>query len=223
MFAALPNNRPVEDTHEHSDIACKRCGTDGSGRSRNAAVIGFTGLLGLTGAKYGCGMGLCGSCTVLVDGAPVRSCLETCASVTGKAITTIEGLETNGRHPVQQAWIDEHVPQCGYCQPGQILSAVALLAQNPAPTDEVINRAMVGSLCHCGTYQRIRRAIHRAAAAGGATQLPENPVHDRSEVIVLKGLPGWLPVVGALAVSDPAPAGHRGWARWPCRRSPRRF
>jgi aerobic-type carbon monoxide dehydrogenase small subunit (CoxS/CutS family) len=124
--------------------------------------------LGLTGTKYGCGMGLCGSCTVHIDGEAVRSCSTPVAEVTGSEIVTIEGLSPEGTHPVQQAWIELNVPQCGYCQPGQIMAAVALLSQNPAPSDEDINQAMSGNLCRCGTYQRIRRAIQRAAEMGGA-------------------------------------------------------
>ena len=119
--------------------------------------------LGLTGAKYGCGKALCGSCTVLVNGAPVRSCVMPVSSVAGARITTIEGLAPDGTHPVQKAWLEEDVPQCGYCQPGQILTAVALLKQNPQPGDDDINAAMSGVLCRCGTYHRIRRAIRRAA------------------------------------------------------------
>ncbi len=119
--------------------------------------------LRLTGSKFGCGIGACGACTVHVDGAPARSCLVPVSEIAGKAVTTIEGLSENGRHPLQLAWIRENAPQCGYCQSGQIMSAAALLAANPAPTDEDIDRAMAGNLCRCGTYQRIRQAIHRAA------------------------------------------------------------
>lgn len=119
--------------------------------------------LGLTGTKYGCGIAVCGACTVHVDGAPVRACVTPAASVAGKSITTIEGLSADGAHPVQQAWIEIDVPQCGYCQPGQIMSAAALLAKNPAPADADIDQAMSGNICRCGTYPRIRKAIHRAA------------------------------------------------------------
>jgi isoquinoline 1-oxidoreductase alpha subunit len=119
--------------------------------------------LRLTGTKYGCGLGQCGACTVLIDGASVRSCLIPVASAAGKSITTIEGLSRDSSHPVQRAWIAEQVAQCGYCQSGQILSAVALLARNSDPSDEDIDAAMAGNLCRCGTYQRIRRAIHQAA------------------------------------------------------------
>ena len=120
-------------------------------------------LLSLTGTKFSCGMGECGSCTVLVDGEPTRSCITPVSSVQGKAITTIEGLSEDASHPVQKAWLEEKVSQCGYCQPGQILNAVALLKKNPNPSDEDINTAMGDVLCRCGTYQRIRRAIHLAA------------------------------------------------------------
>lgn len=119
--------------------------------------------LNLTGTKYGCGMGLCGACTVHLDGEAVRSCQTPISSVGAKKVTTIEGLSQSNNHPVQLAWIAEQVPQCGYCQSGQVMSAVALLAQTPNPTDDQIDAAMVGNLCRCGVYQRIRRAIHRAA------------------------------------------------------------
>ncbi len=120
--------------------------------------------VGLTGTKYGCGIAVCGACTVLVDGQPVRSCITPASSVGGKHVTTIEGLSPDRKHPVQQAWIAEDVPQCGYCQSGQILSAVALLNAKPHPTDADIDQAMGSLLCRCGTYVRIRRAIKRAAA-----------------------------------------------------------
>jgi aerobic-type carbon monoxide dehydrogenase small subunit (CoxS/CutS family) len=120
--------------------------------------------IGLTGTKYGCGIAVCGACTVHVDGAPARACVTSVAAVAGRRVTTIEGLSPAGAHPVQQAWIELQVPQCGYCQSGQIMSAVALLESNPKPSDEDINAAMSGNLCRCGTYQRIRAAIHRAAA-----------------------------------------------------------
>ena len=119
--------------------------------------------LNLTGTKYGCGMGLCGACTVHLDGEPVRACLTPVSSVGDKKITTIEGLSDHSHHPVQLAWIAEQVPQCGYCQSGQIMSAAALLAKTPHPTDDQIDTAMGGNLCRCGVYQRIRRAIHHAA------------------------------------------------------------
>lgn len=120
-------------------------------------------LLGLTGTKFGCGMGLCGSCTVLIDDEPVRSCVTRVENAAGKSIMTIEGLSPDGSHPLQKTWIEEHVTQCGYCQPGQIMSAAALLKKNPSPTDADIDAAMGDVLCRCGTYQRIRAAIHRAA------------------------------------------------------------
>ncbi len=119
--------------------------------------------LGLTGTKYGCGRALCGSCTVLVNGKAVRSCVAPVSSVQGKDVITIEGLSADGEHPVQKAWIAEDVPQCGYCQSGQIISAAALLAANPKPTDDDIDQAMSGNLCRCGTYLRIRKAIHLAS------------------------------------------------------------
>ena len=118
--------------------------------------------LGLMGTKYGCGIGLCGACTVHIDGQPQRSCLVPVKDAQGKKITTIEGIPDS--HPVKKAWIEDDVPQCGYCQPGQIMSAVALLKTNPKPNDDDINGAMTGNICRCGTYQRIRRAIHRAVA-----------------------------------------------------------
>jgi isoquinoline 1-oxidoreductase subunit alpha len=117
----------------------------------------------MTGTKFGCGMALCGACTVHIDGEPARSCQTQISRVAGKKITTIEGLSADGTHPVQQAWIAEDVPQCGYCQSGQIMSAVALLNKNPNPSDSDIDNAMSGNICRCGTYQRIRKAIHRAA------------------------------------------------------------
>lgn len=120
--------------------------------------------LGLTGTKFGCGIAQCGACTVHLDGAAVRSCTTPLRAAAGRSVTTIEGLQAGeGFHPVQQAWIDEQVPQCGYCQSGQIMSAAALLAKTPAPTDADIDAAMRGNICRCGTYARIRRAIKRAA------------------------------------------------------------
>lgn len=124
-------------------------------------------LLNLTGTKYGCGMNLCGSCTVHLDGEAVRSCQTPVSAVGTKKVVTIEGLSPDNSHPVQRAWIEEAVPQCGYCQPGQIMEAAALLRKIPHPTDSDIDQAMVGNLCRCGTYQRIRKAIQRAAAGGG--------------------------------------------------------
>jgi aerobic-type carbon monoxide dehydrogenase small subunit (CoxS/CutS family) len=142
-----------------------------NGKQQEVDVAADTPLLwvlrdhvGLTGTKYGCGIAACGACTVLVDGQPVRSCITSASAVSGKRITTIEGLSPEHAHPVQQAWISEDVPQCGYCQSGQILSAVALLSAKPKPTDQDIDDAMSGVLCRCGTYVRIRRAIKKAAA-----------------------------------------------------------
>ena len=121
-------------------------------------------LLGLTGTKFGCGIAQCGACTVHLDGVPLRSCVTPVAAAVGKAITTIEGLSPDGRHPVQRAWADLDVVQCGYCQSGQIMSAAALIVAKPVPTDADIDAAMTGNICRCGTYQRIRAAVHRAAA-----------------------------------------------------------
>ena len=121
--------------------------------------------LGLTGSKFGCGEGLCGACTVLIDGAPQRSCVTPVKDVQGKRIVTIEGIAAD--HPVKKAWLAEEASQCGYCQPGQIVAAVALLKEKPRPTDADIDAAMSGNLCRCGTYGRIRRAIHTAAGTGG--------------------------------------------------------
>ena len=119
--------------------------------------------LGMTGTKFGCGMGLCGACTVVIDGQPQRSCMTPVSAVAGKNITTIEGLSPDRSHPVQKAWIEEDVPQCGYCQSGQIMTAAALLAKTPNPTDADIDGAMRNNICRCGAYNNIRRAIHRAA------------------------------------------------------------
>jgi len=123
-------------------------------------------LIGLTGTKFGCGIAQCGACTVLLDGDPIRSCVTPVSTVEDREVTTIEGLSVDGDHPVQRAWTREDVPQCGYCQAGQILSAVSLLESDPNPDDEAIDRAMSGNICRCGTYDRIRRAIHRAASEG---------------------------------------------------------
>jgi isoquinoline 1-oxidoreductase alpha subunit len=125
--------------------------------------------LDLTGTKYGCGIGLCGACTVHLDGKPARACAVTAAAVEGKRIVTIEGLSASGMHRVQQAWIEHEVPQCGYCQTGMIMAAVSLLERKPRPTDADIDRAMT-NLCRCGTYARVRKAIHAAAAPSGAVQ-----------------------------------------------------
>jgi len=122
---------------------------------------------GLTGAKYGCGIGACGACTVMIDGQAIRSCVTPMSALEGRAVTTIEGLATDGRlHPVQQAWIDEDVAQCGYCQAGQVMAAVDLLSRKPQPTEAEI--AAIGNLCRCGTYSRVRKAIRRAAGRAGA-------------------------------------------------------
>jgi aerobic-type carbon monoxide dehydrogenase small subunit (CoxS/CutS family) len=126
--------------------------------------------LGMTGTKFGCGMALCGACTVHINGDAVRSCITQISTVANKTVTTIEGLSTDASHPVQAAWIEEDVPQCGYCQSGQIMSAASLLAKKAQPTDADIDEAMRGNICRCGTYQSIRKAIHRAAqikAQGG--------------------------------------------------------
>ena len=143
-----------------------------NGEERDIQMSGDTPLLWvlrdelqMTGTKFGCGAGLCGACTVHVNGGATRSCQTPVSSVAGANITTIEGIKPSPDtlHPVQQAWLDEAVPQCGYCQSGQIMSATALLAQNPAPSDDDINDAMSGNICRCGSYPRVRRAIHRAA------------------------------------------------------------
>jgi isoquinoline 1-oxidoreductase alpha subunit len=126
--------------------------------------------LGLTGTKFGCGLALCGACTVHINGNATRSCVTLMSSVAGKNVITIEGLSAEGSHPVQQAWIEADVPQCGYCQSGQIMAAAALLARKPRPSDADIDEVMRGNICRCGTYQTIRQAIHRAAeikAQGG--------------------------------------------------------
>jgi isoquinoline 1-oxidoreductase subunit alpha len=124
-------------------------------------------VIGLTGTKFGCGMALCGACTVHLDGQPVRSCSTPVKSVAGKRVVTIEGLSTNGTHPVQRAWMEVDVPQCGYCQSGQVMSAAALLARKPKPTDADIDEAMRGNLCRCGTYQSVRAAVQRAVELSG--------------------------------------------------------
>jgi isoquinoline 1-oxidoreductase subunit alpha len=132
--------------------------------------------LGMTGTKFGCGMALCGACTVHIDGDATRSCITPISSVAGKKITTIEGLSPDRSHPVQRAWIEVDVPQCGYCQSGQIMSAASLLAKTPRPSDAEIDDAMKGNICRCGTYQRIRQAVHRAAELhNAATPIPSSP------------------------------------------------
>jgi aerobic-type carbon monoxide dehydrogenase small subunit (CoxS/CutS family) len=122
--------------------------------------------LGLTGTKFGCGQALCGACTVHIDGEATRSCITRISSIAGRNVTTIEGLSHDGQHLVQQAWLADQVPQCGYCQVGMIMTTAALLAKNAAPTDADIDEALGGHICRCGTYQRIRQAVHRAADAG---------------------------------------------------------
>jgi len=124
--------------------------------------------LGLTGTKFGCGQALCGACTVHVDGEATRSCTARISAVAGRSITTIEGLSADGQHPVQQAWLADQVPQCGYCQAGMIMTTAALLAKNAAPSDADIDEALGGHICRCGTYQRIRQAVHQAAHQAAA-------------------------------------------------------
>jgi isoquinoline 1-oxidoreductase subunit alpha len=124
-------------------------------------------VLGLTGTKYGCGMAQCGACTVHIGDGPARSCVLPVSAVGDRPVTTIEGLSADGAHPVQKAWVDEDVVQCGYCQPGQVMAAAALLKAKPKPTDADIDNAMSGNVCRCGTYQRIRAAVHRAAGQTG--------------------------------------------------------
>lgn len=145
-----------------------------NGQAQEVDVAGDTPLLwvlrdtlGLTGTKYGCGVSQCGACTVHVDGVATRSCVTPVEAVAGKSVTTIEGLSKDRSHPVQQAWMEVDVPQCGYCQSGQIMSAAALLATNRKPSDADIDEFMAGNLCRCGTYPRIRKAIHRAAELSG--------------------------------------------------------
>jgi isoquinoline 1-oxidoreductase alpha subunit len=127
-------------------------------------------LLGITGVKFGCGMAQCGACTVHVDGRATRSCVMPVSAVADQKITTIEGLSPDGSHPIQQAWAEVDVVQCGYCQSGQIMAAAALLAENPNPSDADIDVALAGNICRCGTYQRIREAVHRAAASNRRVQ-----------------------------------------------------
>jgi isoquinoline 1-oxidoreductase subunit alpha len=142
-----------------------------NGKTQQVDVVPDTPLLwvlrdtlGLTGTKYGCGIALCGACTVHVNGGPVRSCITPISQIAAKRVTTIEGLSRDNSHPLQRAWIAEEVPQCGYCQSGQIMSAAALLAKNKSPSDADIDKAMSGNICRCGTYNRIRKAIHTASA-----------------------------------------------------------
>ena len=134
--------------------------------------------LNMTGTKFGCGVALCGACTVHINGEATRSCITPISSVAGKSVTTIEGLSPNSSHPVQRAWIEIDVPQCGYCQSGQIMTASALLAKTPKPTDAQIDDAMTGNICRCGTYPRIKKAIHRAAELHAAAAKPANASAD---------------------------------------------
>ena len=127
-------------------------------------------MLGMTGTKFGCGAGLCGACTVHLNGQAVRSCITPASAIGGKSVTTIEGLSPDGSHPVQRAWLEGDVPQCGYCQSGQIMQAAALLAKNKRPTDSDIDEVMKGNICRCGTYQDIRHAIHRAVELEGGAK-----------------------------------------------------
>lgn len=132
-------------------------------------------VIGLTGTKFGCGIAQCGACTVHLDGTPIRSCSVPVSAVASQKITTIEGISRDGNHPVQKAWVEHQVPQCGYCQSGQIMSAVALLKQNPKPTDADIDAAMQGNICRCGTYVRIRQAIHTASTEmAAAPKIPKS-------------------------------------------------
>ena len=136
-------------------------------------------LAQLTGTKFGCGLGLCGACTVHLDGQPIRSCVTTVAAAQDKSVTTVEGLgDSNNLHPLQAAWIEQKVPQCGYCQSGQLMSAAALLADNPSPSDSDIDTAMQGNICRCGTYPRIRKAIKQAA-----TMQSEASLQDKSSEV----------------------------------------
>ena len=155
--------------------------------------------LNLTGTKFGCGMALCGACTVHVDGQAVRSCVTPISAVQGKEVLTIEGLSKTGDHPVQKAWIDEDVPQCGYCQSGMIMTTAALLKKTPKPTDADIDTALGGHICRCGTYGRIRKAVHVAAAQ----MLPPAPVRERvvpaPKKAPPKGGPGAAPKKGGAA------------------------
>ena len=169
---------------------------DINGKRHNVDLPGETPLLwtlrdelGLTGTKFGCGMALCGACTVHIDGEATRSCITPVSSVEGKKVTTIEGLSPDRGHPVQRAWIEVDVPQCGYCQSGQIMSASALLAKNSKPSDAEIDDAMKGNICRCGTYQRIREAIHKAAAMQKASAMPSRPHGEEAADDALMGEP----------------------------------
>jgi isoquinoline 1-oxidoreductase alpha subunit len=159
--------------------------------------------LNLTGTKFGCGMALCGACTVHVDGQPVRSCVTPISAVQGKEVVTIEGLSKTGDHPVQKAWIDEDVPQCGYCQSGMIMTTVALLKKTPKPTDADIDTALGGHICRCGTYSRIRKAVHTAAAQmpppAPARVMPRQAPKGAPKNAPPKGEPGKTPAKGGAA------------------------
>jgi isoquinoline 1-oxidoreductase subunit alpha len=168
--------------------------------------------LSLTGTKYGCGIGQCGACTVHLEGNPTRSCSIAISDVAGKSVTTIEGLSPDRGQPIQLAWIAEQVPQCGYCQSGQVMAAAALLAKNPKPTDAQIDRAMSGNICRCGTYQRIRRAIHRAAGQLGTESAASSPADApaASQVLHLEDSDAAPPDhCDACFVSSPAQGGAR--------------
>jgi isoquinoline 1-oxidoreductase subunit alpha len=154
--------------------------------------------LNLTGTKFGCGMALCGACTVHIEGEATRSCITPVSEVAGKKVTTIEGLSADLSHPVQKAWIELDVPQCGYCQSGQIMSAVALLAKKPRPTDAEVDDAMSGNICRCGTYQRIREAIHRAA------EMHASPARQKASLEKKAKMPG---ETAALTPDEPAAVG----------------
>jgi isoquinoline 1-oxidoreductase alpha subunit len=169
MFVIGPG---IETERSHSEAAMKLI-VNGTEHEVNAPpdmplLWVLRDLLGLTGTKFGCGVAQCGACTVHLDDAPLRSCVTPVSAVAGKKITTIEGLSPQGTHPVQRAWAELDVVQCGYCQSGQIMAAAALLAAKPDPTDADIDAAMSGNICRCGTYQRIRAAVHRAAGLARA-------------------------------------------------------
>lgn len=155
--------------------------------------------LNLTGTKFGCGMALCGACTVHVDGQPVRSCVTPISSVQGKEVTTIEGLSKTGDHPVQKAWIEEDVPQCGYCQSGMIMTSVALLKKVPKPTDADIDAALGGHICRCGTYSRIRKAIHLASNTMPAAAPVRQRIVPAPRQAPAKPAPGTAPKKGGAA------------------------
>jgi isoquinoline 1-oxidoreductase subunit alpha len=179
--------------------------------------------LSLTGTKFGCGIGQCGACTVQLDGNPTRSCSIAVSDVAGKSVTTIEGLSSDRSSAIQQAWIAEQVPQCGYCQSGQIMAAAALLAKNPKPSDAAIDRAMSGNICRCGTYLRIRRAIHRAAGELNArsarpadaisAQAYQPPAPSMQAPVAVSEQALEPPVVSVQALRPPAAVSGQGGAR----------